>query len=83
VLSGFSPASVPAPVRAWVALAPTTARVGHVVVVVALDGLGRSLSGIMCMIEMVTAAGVQLRSLREGIETTTAVGRMLAGVGGS
>lgn len=59
------------------------AREGDVVVVVALDRLGRSLSGIIRTIETLTAAGVQLRSLRESIDTTTAVGRMLTGVFGA
>lgn len=51
--------------------------------VVALDRLGRSLSGTIRTIETLPAAGVQLRSLRESIDTTTAVGRMLTGVFGS
>lgn len=52
---------------------------------VALDRLGRSLSGIVRTIETLTAAGVQLRELREHIDTTTTttVGRMLTGVFGS
>ena len=52
-------------------------------IVVALDRLGRSLSGIIRTIEKLAEAGVQLRSLRESIDTTTAVGRMLAGVFGA
>jgi len=55
-------------------------RAGDVVVVVALDWLGRSLSGIIRTVEALTEAGVLLRSLREGIEYSTATGRMLAGV---
>jgi DNA invertase Pin-like site-specific DNA recombinase len=38
------------------------------VVVVALDRLGRSLSGVIRTIETLTALGVLLRSLREGID---------------
>jgi len=56
------------------------ARPGDVVVVVALDRLGRSLSGIIRTVETLTERGVGLRSLREGIDLTTAVGRMLTGV---
>lgn len=55
-------------------------RAGDVVVVVALDRLGRSLSGVIRTIETLTEAGVMLRSLREGIDYSTATGRMLAGI---
>ena len=55
-------------------------RDGDVLVVVALDRLGRSLSGVIRTIETLTEAGVQLRSLREGIDYSTATGRMLAGI---
>lgn len=47
---------------------------------VALDRLGRSLSGVIRTIETLTEAGVLLRSLREGINYSTATGRMLAGI---
>lgn len=56
------------------------ARAGDTVVVVALDRLGRSLSGIIRTVETLTEAGVLLRSLREGIDYSTATGRMLAGI---
>jgi len=59
------------------------AREGDTVVVVALDRLGRSLAGIIRTIETLTNAGVQLRSLREGIDSTTAMGRFLTGIFGS
>lgn len=59
------------------------ARAGDVVVVVALDRLGRSLGGIVRTVETMTKAGVQLRSLREGIDATTAMGRFLTGIFGS
>jgi len=55
-------------------------RAGDVVVVMALDRLGRSLSGIIRTVEALTEAGVLLRSLREGIDYSTATGRMLAGI---
>jgi len=55
-------------------------RPGDTVVVVALDRLGRSLSGVIRTIEALTVAGVLLRSLREGIDYTTPTGRMLAGI---
>lgn len=46
-------------------------RDGDTVVVVALDRLGRSLSGVIRTIETITQAGVVLRSLREGIDYST------------
>ncbi len=55
-------------------------RAGDVVVVVALDRLGRSLSGIIRTVETLTEAGVLLRSLWKGIDYSTATGRMLAGI---
>ncbi len=55
-------------------------RAGDSVVVVALDRLGRSLSAVIRTIETLTAAGVLLRSLREGIDYSTSTGRMLAGI---
>jgi len=53
---------------------------GDTVVVVALDRLGRSLSGVIRTIETLTEAGVLLCSLREGIDYSTPTGRMLAGI---
>lgn len=55
-------------------------RAGDVVIVTALDRLGRSLSGVIKTIETLTAAGVLLRSQREGIDYSTPSGRMLAGI---
>jgi DNA invertase Pin-like site-specific DNA recombinase len=69
--------------RAGLAALLDYSRDGDVVVVVALDRLGRSLSGIIRTIEALTEQGVALRSLRESIDTTTAVGRMLTGVFGA
>lgn len=56
------------------------ARNGDTVVVVALDRLGRSLSGVIRTVETLTEAGVLLRSLREGIDYSNPTGRMLAGI---
>ncbi len=55
-------------------------RGGDTVVVIALDRLGRSLSGVIRTVETLTEAGVLLRSLREGIDYSTPTGRMLAGI---
>ena len=58
-------------------------RDGDVVVVVALDRLGRSLPGIIRTVQALTERSVLLRSLREGIDYSTVVGRMLAGIFGA
>jgi DNA invertase Pin-like site-specific DNA recombinase len=55
-------------------------RPGDTVVVIALDRLGRSLSGVIRTVETLTETGVLLRSLREGIDYSTPTGRMLAGI---
>jgi DNA invertase Pin-like site-specific DNA recombinase len=56
------------------------ARPGDTVTVVALDRLGRSLSGIIKTIEQLRERDIELRSLREGIDYSTPVGRMVAGI---
>jgi len=56
------------------------AREGDTVTVVALDRLGRSLSGIVQTVEDLTKRGIVLRSLREGVDYSTAVGKMVAGI---
>jgi DNA invertase Pin-like site-specific DNA recombinase len=56
------------------------ARDGDTVVVIALDRLGRSLAGIVRTVETLRERGVMLRSLREGIDYSTPVGRMVAGI---
>jgi len=56
------------------------AREGDTVTVVALDRLGRSLSGIIRTVDTLHERGVVLRSLREGIDYSTAVGKMVAGI---
>ena len=57
-----------------------TLRAGDVLVVVALDRLGRSLSEMVKLLEWLVETGVELRSLREGIDLATPTGRMLAGI---
>lgn len=56
------------------------AREGDTVVVIALDRLGRSLSGIIRCLDELTQRGVLIRSLREGIDYSTPTGRMVAGI---
>ncbi|KZE91775.1 recombinase family protein [Microbacterium sp. TNHR37B] len=55
-------------------------RPGDTLVVVALDRLGRSLSEMVKLLDWIIAEGIQLRSLREGIDLGTPTGRMLAGI---
>ena len=59
------------------------AREGDTVTVVALDRLGRSLSGIIRTIEQLQSKGVALKSIREGIDYSTPVGKMVAGILGA
>lgn len=55
-------------------------RPGDTLVVVALDRLGRSLSEMVKLLEWIKIEGIELRSLREGIDLSTSTGRMLAGI---
>jgi DNA invertase Pin-like site-specific DNA recombinase len=55
-------------------------REGDVVTVVALDRLGRSLTGIIRTLDDLRERGILVRSLREGIDTSTPTGRMVAGI---
>ena len=56
------------------------AREGDTIVVVGIDRLGRNAAEVMLTIRDLGARGIVLRSLREGIDTSTAAGRMVAGV---
>ena len=58
-------------------------REGDVVVVPQLDGLGRSLPEVVRWAGRIVAAGAGLRSLKEGIDTTTPEGRAAVEVIGS
>ncbi len=53
------------------------ARAGDVLVVWKLDRLGRSLPHLLETAAQLAAAGVELRSLTEGIDTTTPGGRLV------
>jgi DNA invertase Pin-like site-specific DNA recombinase len=55
-------------------------RDGDVVVVTDLSRLGRSLSSVIRTVEDLRARGIFIRSLKEGIDTSTSTGRMLAGI---
>lgn len=56
------------------------ARQGDAIVVVGIDRLGRNAAEVMTTIRDLGERGIVLRSLREGIDTGNASGRMVAGV---
>ena len=56
------------------------AREGDAIVVVGIDRLGRNVAEVMITIRELGERGIVLRSLREGIDTSNATGRMVAGV---
>jgi DNA invertase Pin-like site-specific DNA recombinase len=56
------------------------ARPGDTIVVVGIDRLGRNAAEVMSTIRDLGERDIVLRSLREGIDTGTAAGRMVAGV---
>src|ERR1700716_3055716 len=56
------------------------ARKGDAIVVVGIDRLGRNAAEVMTTIRDLGERGIVLRSLREGIDTSNATGRMVAGV---
>lgn len=56
------------------------AREGDSIVVVGIDRLGRNAAEVMTTIRELGERGIVLRSLREGIDTSNAAGRMVAGV---
>ncbi|MCP9276935.1 recombinase family protein [Mycolicibacterium arenosum] len=56
------------------------ARDGDAIVVVGIDRLGRNAAEVMTTIRNLGQRGIVLRSLREGIDTSNAAGRMVAGV---
>jgi len=56
------------------------ARPGDAIVVAGIDRLGRNAAEVMSTIRELRERGIVLRSLREGIDTTNATGRMIAGV---
>jgi DNA invertase Pin-like site-specific DNA recombinase len=55
-------------------------RPGDAIVVVGIDRLGRNAAEVMTTIRELRDRDIVLRSLREGIDTSNATGRMVAGV---
>ncbi|WP_264043947.1 recombinase family protein [Mycolicibacterium hodleri] len=66
--------------RAGLAAVLDYAREGDTIVVVGIDRLGRNAAEVMLTIRDLGERGIILRSLREGIDTSNATGRMVAGV---
>lgn len=66
--------------RAGLAALLDYAREGDAIVVVGIDRLGRNAAEVMTTIRELGERGIVLRSLREGIDTSNAAGRMVAGV---
>lgn len=55
-------------------------RSGDILVVVAVDRLGRSVREIATALHELTESGITLRSLREGVDTSTATGRAVVAI---
>jgi DNA invertase Pin-like site-specific DNA recombinase len=66
--------------RAGLAALLDYARPGDAAVVVGIDRLGRNAAEVMTTIRELGERNIVLRSLREGIDTSNATGRMVAGV---
>ena len=66
--------------RAGLAALLDYARPGDAIVVVGIDRLGRNAAEVMTTIRELRDREIVLRSLREGIDTSNATGRMVAGV---
>ncbi len=58
-------------------------REGDVVIVVALDRLGRNLTHLLELVDRFKGLGVDFRSLREGMDTSTSMGRLIFQVFGA
>ena len=66
--------------RPGLAAALDYVREGDTLVVPALDRLGRSLVDTINTLDSLRKRGIYVRALREGIDTSTSAGRMVAGV---
>src|SRR3954447_1729900 len=65
-------------VRAGLHAMLSYARSGDTVIVVAIDRLGRSAAEVTRTVADLTDRGIRLRSLREGLDTGTPTGRVVA-----
>lgn len=55
-------------------------RAGDTIIVTSLDRLGRSLSQVIATADELHAAGIVLKTIKESIDYSTSIGRMLAGI---
>ena len=69
--------------RPGLALLMKDVREGDTVIVWKLDRFGRSVMDLLTRLQKLDAMGVRFRSLTEGIDTTTAIGRLLLTVLGA
>ena len=53
------------------------ARAGDLIIIWRLDRLGRSIKELITTVEMLETRGIQLKSLKEDIDTSTATGRLV------
>lgn len=67
-------------IRAGLVALLSYARAGDVVVVVALERLGRSAAEIARTVADLSTRGITVRCLRNGLDTATATGRVVAAV---
>lgn len=67
-------------IRAGLLALLSYARAGDVVVVVALERLGRSAAEVSRTVADLNTRGITLRCLRNGLDTATATGRVVAAV---
>jgi DNA invertase Pin-like site-specific DNA recombinase len=67
-------------VRAGLHAMLSYARSGDTVIVFAVDRLGRSAAEVTRTIADLTDRGIRLRTLKEGLDTGTSTGRVVAGI---
>jgi DNA invertase Pin-like site-specific DNA recombinase len=67
-------------VRAGLHAMLSYARSGDTVIVVAVDRLGRSAAEVTRTIADLTERGIRLQTLKEGLDTGTAAGRVVASI---
>jgi DNA invertase Pin-like site-specific DNA recombinase len=70
-------------VRAGLHAMLSYARSGDTVIVVAIDRLGRTAAEVARTVAELTERGIRLRTLKEGLDTGTSTGRVVASVIGS
>ncbi|MFT9527262.1 recombinase family protein [Mycobacteroides abscessus subsp. abscessus] len=66
--------------RAGLAAVLDYAREGDTIVVVGIDRLGRNAAEVMTTVKTLLDAGVTIRALREGVDSSTSTGRAVLGI---